>query len=230
MGGELHKESFFSNLLEKECDVILYLPPCTQEAGAKGLPVLYLLHGLSYSNDQWLQLGLVHRMDTLIAKGEIPPFIIVLPEEAPSEPPQVSQFPEVLTQELIPWIDARYATRAEKSARGIGGVSRGAAWAVQIAFENPDLFCCIGAHSLPLFQADSGKVNRWLTQAPVEELPRVLIDIGRNDQEWPAAQSFADQLDAAHVPHEWYLFKYGHTEAYWSSHLDLYLKWYAKDW
>ena len=169
-------------------------------------------------------------MDDLIAQGELPPFIIILPEESPIEPPQMSSFPDILTKELIPWIDNHYNTLAEKPYRGIGGLSRGAAWAVQIGFEHPSLFCCVGAHSLPLFQADGGKIDRWLTQNPIEELPRVLIDIGRDDQEWPTAQNFANQLDSAHVPHEWYLFNSGHTESYWSDHLDLYLQWYARNW
>jgi enterochelin esterase-like enzyme len=230
LGGEIIQAGLFSELLEKELNYIIYLPPCYQDLGAEGLPTLYLLHGFSYNKDQWLRLGLAKHMDALIASNEIPPFIVVLPEESPSLPPQASSFPEILTQELIPWIDAQYNTRAEKAACGIGGVSRGAAWAVQIGFEHPDLFCCVGAHSLPLFQADGGKINRWLTQTPVDQLPRVLIDIGRNDQEWPTAKAFADQLDAAHVAHEWYLFNGDHNEAFWSSHLDLYLQWYSANW
>ncbi len=228
--GRIENQTFYSDILKKQHNVIVYLPPCYQEAGANGFPVLYLLHGLSYSNDQWLQLGLHEHMDALIARGEIAPFIVVLPQETPSQPPQVSPFPEILTKELIPWIDSRYPSRAERSARGIGGVSRGAAWAVQIGFDHPGLFCCIGAHSLPLFQADGGKITGWLSQTPAEQLPRVFIDIGRNDQEWPSAQDFANQLDAAHVPHEWYLFRGDHTEDYWASHLELYLRWYAQDW
>ncbi len=229
-GGVLQEESLFSALLEKEFNYIIYLPPCYSQTAAAGFPVLYLLHGQTYSNDQWLRLGLVERMDTLMAMGDIEPFIVVLPQEAPSEPPQISKFPDILVGELIPQIDAHYATRPEKAFRGIGGLSRGAAWAVHIGFEHPDLFCCVGAHSLPLFQADAGKVTRWLTQNPSEQLPRVLIDIGRSDQEWQTAQNFANQLDAAHVPHEWYLLRNGHTEEYWSSHVNLYLNWYAKNW
>jgi enterochelin esterase-like enzyme len=228
--GILEEKSFTSDLLEKEFRYIIYLPPCYSETTETGFPVLYLLHGQTYNNDQWLRLGLVDHMEALIAMGDVEPFIIVLPQEAPTEPPQISKFPDIMVGELIPQIDAQYATRPENDFRGIGGLSRGAAWAVQVGFEHPDLFCCIGAHSLPLFQADGGKVTRWLTQNPSEQLPRVFIDIGRSDQERFTAQRFADQLDAAHVAHEWYLFNNGHTEDYWSSHLDLYLYWYAKNW
>ena len=87
-----------------------------------------------------------------------------------------------------------------------------------------------GAHSLPLFEADGGKITAWLAQTPNEELPEVFIDIGRDDQEWQTAQAFATQLDEANIPHEWYLFTGGHTESYWSSHLEQYLRWYTRDW
>ena len=94
-GGQLQKEKFFSEQLNADLYFILYLPPCYQEAQQEGFPVLYLLHGLSYNGDQWLRLGLVERMDALIAQGEIPPFIIVLPEEVRVDPPQVSSFPRL---------------------------------------------------------------------------------------------------------------------------------------
>ena len=145
-------------------------------------------------------------------------------------PPQTSAFPKALVEELIPWIDAQYVTKPEKTFRGIGGISRGAAWAVQIGFENSHLFSRIGAHSLPLFQADGGKVSGWLTQEPVEALPEVFIDIGRSDQEWRTAEIFANQLDDHHIPHEWHLFTGDHTETYWSAHLKQYLMWYAHNW
>lgn len=127
-------------------------------------------------------------------------------------------------------MDAHFRTHPEKPLRAIGGLSRGAAWAVRIGFEYYKFFDSVGAHSLPVFEADGAKINTWLTQLPKEDLPVFFIDIGRDDQEWKIAQTFADQLDAHYIPHEWYLFTSGHTEEYWSTHLELYLSWYARNW
>jgi len=43
-------------------------------------------------------------MEALIAMGDVEPFIIVLPQEAPTEPPQISKFPDIMVGELIPQI------------------------------------------------------------------------------------------------------------------------------
>jgi len=193
-------------------------------------PVIYLLHGLLSNSDQWVRLGLVTVMDDLIASREIPPMLIVLPQESPLMPPQTSQFGIAIVSELVPWIDSTYPTQPERAYRAIGGVSRGAAWAVRLGFENAQIFSRIGAHSLPLFEADGADVTAWLIQTPKEDYPEVFIDIGRDDPEWQTALQFADQLDASQIPHEWYLFTDGHTEAYWSAHLDLYLRWYSQNW
>ena len=229
-GGTLQKGSFFSEIISDEFHYQVYLPPCYLASPQQNYPVVYLLHGLSYTNEQWLQLGLVKTMDSLVAARAIPPYIVVLPEESEPDPPQTSAFPNALITDLIPWIDSRYNTRSQKTYRCIGGVSRGAAWAVHIGFEHYQDFNRIGAHSLPLFQADQGKLIQWMQQIPPKDQPQVLIDIGRNDQEWPTAKFFADLLDQYAFPHEWYFFDGDHDAAYWSDHLDMYLIWYAQNW
>jgi enterochelin esterase-like enzyme len=229
-GGELQNGQVYSNQLEADFSYLIYLPPCYHNASDLHFPVLYLLHGLTHTNQQWLQLGLLEVMDSLIADGTIAPFIIVLPQESVFEPPQTSQFSDALVEELIPWVDQHYQTLPDKAFRGIGGLSRGAAWAVRIGFTHDDLFASVSAHSLPLFEADGANVNTWLIQEPKEDLPLFFIDIGRSDPEWQTAQTFTNQLNDHNIPHEWYLFQGGHDEAYWSSHLEQYLRWHARNW
>ena len=229
-GGNVHRGSFLSHHLGEDLHYQVYLPPCYHDDIEITYPVLYLLHGLSYNQDQWLRLGVAEQMDRLIADGSIAPFIIIMPGEARFQPPQISAYADALVKELVPWVDQQYRTQPEKSTRAIGGLSRGAAWAVHIGFEYHHLFSSVGAHSLPLFEIDGGRLTTWLLQTPGEDLPRYFIDIGRSDPERSSAQDFADQLNAYHIPHTWYLFNGGHTEAYWSGHLELYLRWYARDW
>ena len=229
-GGEYLNAHFSSELLGRNLYYSIYLPPCYGIETDQRYPVVYLLHGLSYTNDQWLRLGVVETMDTLIAGGEIAPFIIILPLEQSFDPPQTSPFADAIVDELIPWIDAHYRTLPEKEFRGIGGVSRGAAWSLRIGFTRYEVFNSVGAHSLPLFEADGANILAWVMQAPSEDLPTFFIDIGRNDQEWKTAQDVANLLNEYNIAHEWYLFTGDHTESYWSSHLEQYLRWYARDW
>jgi enterochelin esterase-like enzyme len=220
----------FSEHLGEDLRYLLYLPPCYHENLTEGYPVTYLLHGLSYAQDQWVRLGVAEQMDALISEGRIAPFIIVMPTEARFQPPLNSAFADALVQELIPFVDQQYRTLPERAYRAIGGLSRGAAWAVHLGFEHPHLFSRVGAHSLPLFEVDGGRLDGWLAATPDTGLPDFFIDIGRSDPERWSAQNFADRLNAHHIPHTWYLFNGGHTEAYWSTHLELYLNWYAQDW
>jgi enterochelin esterase-like enzyme len=229
-GGTIYSGSFYSKKLRDDLHYQVYLPPCYHEYNEERYPVVYLLHGLYFTEEQWLRIGIAEQMDNLIVEKRVVPFLIVMPREARFKTPPDSDFPDAVVEELVPLVDQQYRTLPEKPYRAIGGLSRGAAWAVHIGFENPHLFNRVGAHSLALFEADGGKINQWLTEIPAHDLPQFFIDIGRSDPERISTQNFADQLDAHQIPHTWYLFIGGHTETYWSSHLELYLQWYAQDW
>jgi enterochelin esterase-like enzyme len=229
-GGDMIRVSLYSEHLLEELHFQVYLPPCYETEPDQRYPVIYLLHGLYFDEDQWLRLGVAEQMDRLVAGGEITPFIVILPREARFLPPQTTAFDNALIEELIPWVDNNYHTLAEKPYRAIGGLSRGASWAVRLGLEHYQLFDSIGAHSLPLFESDGGRLPGWLSGIPQDDLPSFYIDIGRGDPERTTAQDFADRLDQNNVPHTWYLFNGGHTEDYWSAHLEGYLRWYARDW
>ncbi|MDF1519114.1 MAG: alpha/beta hydrolase-fold protein [Brevefilum sp.] len=229
-GGTVEDMAFSSEILTADFSYKIYLPPCYDSNPGQHYPVLYLLHGLSYDNQQWLRLGLKSEMDALIQSGEVSPFIVVLPLEARFAPPESSLFGDAVMQELLTHVDSNFRTLDEKAYRAIGGLSRGAAWAVRLGFEHYDRFSKVGGHSLPLFKSDVNRVQTWLTKIPKEDLPLVYLDIGRNDPDWQTALTFANQLDQNAIPHEWYLFNGGHSESYWSAHLSQYLRWYAGDW
>ena len=230
LGGELTSDHFYSTRLESDLFFEIYLPPCYTREGGESYPVVYLLHGLSYTSDQWPRLGLVEALDSLIASREVSPYIVVMPLEGIFTPPQTSFFGEAIVEELIPWMDSHYQTLADAEYRTIGGVSRGAAWAVHLGFEYAQYFTKVGGHSLPLFESDETWLLGWLTLTPKEDVPAFFIDIGRDDREWASAQAFADLLDEHSIPHEWYFFTGDHNEAYWSAHLTEYLIWYSRDW
>jgi len=228
--GSLQKASFFSEILEADLQYQIYLPPCYLENSESHYPVLYLLHGYAYTNQQWIRLGLIETMDNGIRENTLPPFIVVLPLEEPFDPPDISNYGDALISDLVPWVDSHYRTLEDAQYRGIGGLSRGAAWAIRLGFEHWDAFSRVGAHSLPLFEADGSDIIPWMINSPRQNLPRFFIDIGRNDLEQESAQEFAALLDAYGIAHEWYLFNGDHTEAYWAAHLDHYLNWHAANW
>lgn len=208
----------------------IYLPPCYDEKTDQRYPVLYLLHGQTYTDDQWIRLGAVEVADELILSGESVPFIIVFPDDRYWNLPPGPGFGQRLEEALIPYIDSTYRTLPDRNQRAIGGMSRGAGWALHLGLTRWDLFGTIGLHSLAVLQKDASEIRDWLRDIPPLSRPRVFMDIGDNDQEYEMAQQVEAQFNAFHLTHEWHLYSGSHTEEYWSAHVEEYIRWYAEGW
>ena len=208
----------------------LYLPPCYDEKLDQRYPVLYLLHGQTYTDDQWIRLGAVEAADDLILSGTSVPFIMVFPDDRYWNLPPGPGFGQRLVEELIPYIDSTFRTLPDRNHRAIGGMSRGAGWALRLGLTRSDLFETIGLHSLAVLQGDSSEIRDWLRNIPPPSRPRVFMDIGDNDQELEMAMTVETQLNDFGLHHEWHLYSGAHTEEYWSAHVEEYLNWYVEGW
>jgi enterochelin esterase-like enzyme len=205
-------------------DARAYLPPC-YAASDQRYPVLYLLHGLNSTENQWVDLGVVTATNSLIASGAIAPLIIVMPRDRLD-----TRFDPAVTIDLVPYVDQNYRTLADRQHRAIGGLSRGAGWAIHLGLHYPDLFSRIGAHSPAIFYGDEKNIINWTWHMPAGLAPEVYIDIGDNDPGRNSA-SWLDQVLS------WYKIKHtltvqpgAHIAAYWSAHLPDYLRFYAAGW
>jgi enterochelin esterase-like enzyme len=192
--------------------------------------VLYLLHGQTYTEDQWIRLGVPTVMDRLIISGEIPPFLIVFPYDYSYLQPTQYHFEDVFMQELLPEIDSTYRTLPNPAQRSIGGLSRGAAWALHLGINHPDVFGAIGAHSPVMFYTDGIRLPITLQNLPVGMAPRLFLDIGDNDGELRYNLEFKKFLDEHKIPYEWHQYPGFHDEKYWGAHVETYLRWYASGW
>src|SRR4030095_13802735 len=130
----------------------------------------------------------------------------------------------------VPHIDETYRTIPDRDQRAIGGMSRGAGWALRLGLSRWDLFSIIGLHSLAVFQGDASRIEKWLKEIPPESYPVTYMDIGDNDQELAQAQQVETLLGTYGLLHEWHLYSGAHTEEYWSAHMDEYIEWYASQW
>ncbi len=208
----------------------IYLPPCYDELTEKHYPVLYLLHGQTYTSDQWIRLGATDALDRLILSGASQPFIIVFPNDRYWVGPIANGFGERLVDALIPFIDETYRTIPDRKHRAIGGMSRGSGWALHLGLTRSDLFSVIGLHSLAVLQGDSSKIERWTEKIPSSSLPTIFMDIGESDQEVRAALNVVDIFTQNGIPLEWHLYTGAHTEEYWRAHVEEYISWYASQW
>jgi enterochelin esterase-like enzyme len=219
-------------LLRDLLDFRVFLPPCYGADPGQRYPVLYLIHGQSYNDDQWERLGAGRVASELILRGEIAPFLIVMPRDRLWSQPTEDNFGKAVLEVLVPYIDETYATFPDRAYRAVGGLSRGAGWAVHLGLSAWETFGSIGGHSLPVFWTDTYHIKNWLSSIPEDQMPRIYLDIGEKDRPeiMVSARWFEELLTARNIAHEWYLFSGYHEEKYWEGNLERYLRWYAGPW
>ena len=227
--GTLQRVEIAVAALRRPMPVQVYLPPCYPQQAQ--YPVLFLLHGQNADEGQWPRLGIAEAADRLIRSQAIRPLIIVMPREEywwinPFDGPFEASFFEG----LMPWVEASYPICAGAGCRALGGLSRGAAWAVNLGFSHPGVFGSIGAHSLPPFSGDAERLPYWLRAFGEQPLPKLYLDVGEKDRYHKATEQFEKTLTDLQVPHEWVLQPGAHDEAYWAAHVEDYLRWYDQAW
>lgn len=230
--GRVESGELITTLLPQPLKYRVYLPPCYDEQLQRKYPALYWLHGQTYTEDQWLRLGVAETADRLIAEGVISPLVMIFPAEQDHyTPPPENTYGEALLNALIPHIEQAYRLRTERTYRAIGGLSRGGNWAIYLGISQYEHFGIIGAHSAPGFVNDSEQRLRvWLRAIPEAQLPRIYLDTGADDRWREYTLQLGEILTDENIPHEWHQFQGVHDENYWAAHLETYLRWYAQDW
>jgi enterochelin esterase-like enzyme len=165
--GTLAQVWYPSPMLERARRMYVYTPP-GYEAGDTRYPVLCLLHGGGGDEDRWATLGRTPQiLDNLIARGKAQPMIVVmtngnanqaasrdyvpLPEADDLHPKfsgaYVPRFPDSVVNDLIPFVDRTYRTKAGREDRAIAGLSMGGAQAFYTAFNYLDQFAWVASFS-----------------------------------------------------------------------------------
>ena len=144
----------------------LVYTPAEYEKGKKRYPVLYLQHGMGEGETSWMIQGkMQHIMDNAIAKGEAVPMIVVMESgdiKAPfrggnnqaGRSEYGASFYPVLLNDLIPYIDANFRTKADRENRAMAGLSWGGHQTFDVVLQNLDKFAWMGTFSGAIFGLD----------------------------------------------------------------------------
>jgi len=211
----------------------VYYPPCYTEDRA--YPTLYLLPGNIHTDSIWDDMGIDETADSLIFSGSISPLLIVMADGgwlAQNSSGGPGSYESVVFDELIPHVEATTCAWAAPQGRAIGGLSRGGYWALEIAFRHPASFAGVGGHSAALLDTYAGpSINPRYTglSQNLGDL-RIYLDIGRDDYVITPLLALHDEMTAQQIVHTWLLNEGRHEEAYWTSHLADYLRWYGSLW
>ncbi|RKP44109.1 esterase [Cohnella endophytica] len=160
------------------------------------------------------------------------------------------RYEDYLTQDILGYVDGHYSTLASRESRYIGGLSMGGFISLYSAFSHPDLFSKVGGHSPALFlddwsttrgeyglkaflyPSDAERNSRDpLILAESADLSKLKVYLDCGDQDGYKFYEGTEKLDrilkSRGVSSEYHPNKGNHDDAYWKSHLEEYLIFYA---
>lgn len=160
--GQVRSIYYYANASNEWRHAMVYTP-AEYEKGKKRYPVLYLQHGMGEDETGWSKQGhMQHIMDNAIASGEAVPMIVVMESgdiKAPFGRGQSfesygASFYPVLLNDLIPYIDRNFRTKADREHRAMAGLSWGGHQTFDVVLNNIDKFSYMGAFSGAIFGLD----------------------------------------------------------------------------
>ncbi len=169
--GTLQRKTFQADSLGVEKRYFVYLP-AGYEASSSRHPVIYMLHGLGGSEDNWSKyMKLTEAADAMALQA-----IVIMPDgddsfyknsatKADYEEcmggssstrgksdradycVRTAHYEDYIVKDLVGHVDASYRTIAEAKARGIGGFSMGGYGALMLAMRHKNVFSSAASHS-----------------------------------------------------------------------------------
>lgn len=120
----------------------VYLPTGYAENTNVRYPVMYLLHGNGGNRNDWHVKGKMQStVDELVAKGQIPPAIFIMPDANTNWYVDLKEKMETaFIEDLMPHVEKTYRTINAREGRVIGGLSMGGYGAIRFVLKYPEKF------------------------------------------------------------------------------------------
>lgn len=239
-----------SAVMGREMPYRVILPADYKKNKQKRYPVVYLLHGLTGHYDNWTE------NTRIVELAKKYPYIIVTPEGGDgwytdSATISADKYESYFMQELVPEIDKKYRTLANRENRVVGGLSMGGYGAIKFGIKYRDKFIIAGSFSGALDSPVKGLKNNFLrpsiasvfgsegskTQTEndifrlmedmsaekLKDLPFLYLSCGTEDFLYKANHEFAGVLQKKKIPHEYRELPGKHDWAFWDSQIEEFL-------
>jgi S-formylglutathione hydrolase FrmB len=137
----------------------VYVPPGYDDDPGRRYPSVYQIQGLTGQLDMWRNRSPFRRnfpelADELFATGGSPPAIVVWVDAWTSlggsqflDSPGTGNYLSYLCDEVVPFVDERYRTIADRDHRGIQGKSSGGYGAMVVPMLRPELWGGLATHA-----------------------------------------------------------------------------------
>jgi enterochelin esterase-like enzyme len=211
--------------------LVIYTPPGYGEG--REYPVLYLLHGIGDDEEDWREKGAADViLDNLHADGKVEPMVVVMPNgrAAPgitARTPWNEQFPAFeafesdLLEDIIPFVEAHYSVRRDRTHRALAGLSMGGGQSLNFGLRHLEAFAWIGGFSSAPNTKSAAELIPDADRAR-RELSLLWISCGDADGLMRVSRGLHDALEELGIPHVWQVSAGGHTWPVWKRDLRLF--------
>lgn len=149
------------NPLGDPCErpVLVYVPPGYDDEPERRYPVIYVIMGYGGYVTMWrnrtpFRQPFIETADQVFAAGSVPPAVIVYVDAWTKyggsqyvDSPGTGNYHSYLCNEIVPWVDGRYRTLADRAHRAVSGKSSGGFGAMITPMLRPDLFGALATHA-----------------------------------------------------------------------------------
>ena len=236
--GRIEYINYYSKSLGATNHAIVYLPPSYMTNPQKKYPVFYLISGTTDTEEVYYKVGRVNYiLDNLLADKKAQEMIVVLPygnpmklklQDAPTTVPGATTkersdeiarqmrfggdvFSQDLINDLMPYVEKTYRTKADRDHRAIGGFSRGGNQGLYNGLANIDKFSYLCSYSsftstdIPEVYDNADELNK--------KLHLFWLGVGTDDFLYGNARDYMEFLDKKGIRSvkEFTTDKFGHT-------------------
>jgi len=240
-----------SKLMGREMPYRVIFPLAYLGQTREKFPVVYLLHGLAGHYDNWTDKTKIAEYSARYK------FIVVTPEGGDgwytdSATISTDKYEDYIIKELIPGIDAKFRTLADRDHRIIAGLSMGGYGAIKFGLKYPDLFSLVGSFSgaldaplrgpkseflrpsiISVFGPEDSKTRkdndvysilRAISADQIKNIPFIYLDCGTEDSFFQINRDFDALLVEKKIPHEFRELPGKHEWPYWDAQIKEFLQ------
>lgn len=226
--------TYYSKVSEADRKAVVYLP--ADYDANKEYPIMYLLHGIGGSENEWKSGLPEYITGNLNKEGKIPEMIIVCPNQLVQVPGEkmpgyyldpgrfvmFNRMVDELRTSLIPYMEENYSIMEGRDNHAIAGLSMGGRTSLYCGFYMLDYFSYIGAFEpapgiLP-YSAEDGLFTEDTFKIPEEYQDTTLIMIQQGDNDNVVSDNptkYHKALEKNGVRHMFNNVPYGHDWNAW---------------
>jgi S-formylglutathione hydrolase FrmB len=157
-GSAIEFSSFDSKSIGAAERYSIFLPPSYSKNPSRTYPVIYFLHGLNNDETSWtVEQGssIQNALEKMMLTEKLPEFIMVHPRGDSSFYCNFidgsRRYEDLVTQELVTFMETRYRASKGRENRAIAGTSMGGYGALKIAMKYPDRYAAAAGQSPILY-------------------------------------------------------------------------------